>query len=109
MRLEPVHEARCFAMPSRPIIKISQRHGFAAIPFCGSGPGIMLRQVLTPLQRVSIFSTVWRFICRLGASLEAIVLLPVTAIVVTPLLLYRLATRGYYAVLFASKRGPDVS
>jgi len=69
----------------------------------------MLRQVLTPLQRVSIFSTTWRFICRLEASLEAITLLPVAAIVVMPLFLYRLTTRGYYEVLFASKRGADES
>ena len=109
MRLHLVHEARRLAMPSKPSMKVSQRHGFATIAFRGSGPGIILRQVLTPLQRVSIFSTTWLFICRLEASLEAITLLPVAAIVVMPLFLYRLAMRGYYAVLFASKKGPDES
>jgi len=41
--------------------------------------------------------------------LEAITLIPVAAIIVTPLFLYRLTTRGYYEVLFASKRGADES
>jgi hypothetical protein len=90
-------------------MKVSQRHGLAAIAYRGSGLGIMLRQALIPLQRVSIFLTAWRFICRLGVSLEAITLIPVAAIIVTPLFLYRLATRGYYEVLFASKRGADES
>ena len=109
MRPHLVHEAHRLAMPSKLSMKISQRHGLAAIAYRGSGLGIILRQALTPLQRTSIFSTAWRFICRLGASLEAITLLPVAAIVVMPLLLYRLATRGYYAVLFASKKEPDES
>jgi len=46
---------------------------------------------------------------NLGVSLEAITLIPVAAIIVTPLFLYRLTTRGYYEVLFASKRGADES
>jgi len=109
MRLEPVYEARCFAMPSRPIMKISQRHGFVAIAYRGSGLEIILRQVLIPLQCASFFLTAWRFICRLGTSLEAITLFPVAAMIVIPLFLYRLATCGYYVVLFTSKRESDES
>ena len=107
MRLH-LHEGRRLAMLPGPIMKISQRHGRIAMAYRGSELEMILGQGLTSAPRVSMFVTAWRFICRLGASLEAITLFPVTALIVMPLFLYRLATRGY-SVLFAPKRDADKS
>jgi hypothetical protein len=100
---EQVKTVCCLSMPLEPIMKILQERRPVTTGYHGVGPEIILRRISTPLQRDSIFFTAWRYICRLGASLEAITLLPVAAIIVMPLFLYLLVTRGYYEVLFASK------
>jgi hypothetical protein len=55
----------------------------------------------TPL--ASFVRTTWRFICHLGAIMEALTLTPLVAIVAIPLFIYRWVKGGYYEILFNSK------
>jgi len=85
-------------------MKISQDHWIAATDYRGSESGIRLRQALYPAQRASFSRAAWQFTCRLAASLEVFTLVPVAAIIVTAVLIYRVVTRGFYEVIFNSKR-----
>jgi hypothetical protein len=70
---------------------------------CGSAIGMRRKTVPSHLQRTSSFGKAWQFITHLASSLEAITLIPVVAVIVFSLLLYRLITRGYHDSLFNSK------
>jgi hypothetical protein len=56
---------------------------------------------------LSILSAGWGLICRLAVSLEAVTMVPVTAMLVMPLFTLLLVRRGYYEILFGAKRKRD--
>jgi len=83
-------------------MKKSDERWVVASPYGAHGPVDLLRDSRSPFWIESIRLSLFRSICQVGASFEAATLLPLTAIIILPGLLYLLITRGYYKVLYTS-------
>lgn len=91
-------------MDLRLMIKVVPRSVPVSMIYRGSGSKMIPREKPVSLQPLSFALHFWRFACRMGDSLEVLISLPVATGIVAILLLYRLVTRGYYEILFHSKR-----